>query len=304
MDIKWIEDFLSLAQTRNFTRSAEDRNVTQPAFSRRIRSLEAWVGADLIDRSSYPLTLTAAGKLFRDSSEEAMRLIQDSRDLLSGQRAGRNMLQVAAGHSLSLNFLPGWLKRVQAAHGSVAARILASNVHDSVLALIEGSCDLLLCYHHPELPILLDPARYEFIQIGAEAVLPVSVPDRSGRAAFALPGSKAAPVAALSYTGTAFFGRVVELILGKASQATCLQTSYQSDMAELLKKMALEGYGLAWLPESSITEELDQGVLVRAGDKKWALTLEIRLFRATENRKPALNKLWNALLQESVPPAK
>ncbi len=295
MDIKWIEDFLSLAQTRNFSRSAEERNVTQPAFSRRIRSLEAWVGADLVDRSSYPLTLTPAGMLFRDSSEEALRLIQDTRGLLSGQKNSASMLQVAAGHSLSLNFLPAWLKRVQAEHGQIAARILASNVHDSVLALIEGSCDLLLCYHHPELPVLLDPSRYEFIQIGAEAVLPVSVPDRAGRPAFALPGTKGAPLPALSYTGTAFFGRVVDLVLAQAGQASHLRSSYQSDMAELLKKMALEGYGLAWLPESAVSQELEQGALVRAGDRKWALTLEIRLFRAIDNRKPALNRLWDGL---------
>ena len=295
MDIKWIEDFLSLTQTRNFSRSAEERNVTQPAFSRRIRSLEAWVGADLVDRSSYPLTLTPAGMLFRDSSEEAMRLIQDTRGLVSGQQAKGNMLQLAAGHSLSLNFLPAWLKRVQADHGQIAARILASNVHDSVLALIEGSCDLLLCYHHPELPILLDPTRYEFMQIGSEAVLPVSVPDRTGRPCFALPGTKTTPVSTLSYTGTAFFGRVVELVLAKAGQTSYLHSSYQSDMAELLKKMALEGYGLAWLPESAVHQELDEGTLIRAGDKKWTLTLEIRLFRAIDNRKPALNSLWDGL---------
>ena len=68
MDIKWLEDFLSLAQTRNFSRSAQERNVTQSALSRRIRALEAWVGADLVDRSTYPLVLTPAGKLFSNAA--------------------------------------------------------------------------------------------------------------------------------------------------------------------------------------------------------------------------------------------
>ena len=58
MDIKWLEDFLSLVQTRNFSRSAQERHVTQSALSRRIQALEAWVGADLVDRSTYPLALT------------------------------------------------------------------------------------------------------------------------------------------------------------------------------------------------------------------------------------------------------
>ena len=41
MQIKWLEDFLMLAQERSFTRAAELRHVTHPAFGRRIRALEA-----------------------------------------------------------------------------------------------------------------------------------------------------------------------------------------------------------------------------------------------------------------------
>ena len=45
METKWLEDFLSLARTMNFSRSADERFVTQPAFSRRIKALEVWAGA-------------------------------------------------------------------------------------------------------------------------------------------------------------------------------------------------------------------------------------------------------------------
>jgi len=64
VDTKWFEDFVSLAETRSFSRSAQLRHVTQPAFSRRIQALEAWAGTDLVDRSSYPTRLTAAGETF------------------------------------------------------------------------------------------------------------------------------------------------------------------------------------------------------------------------------------------------
>jgi LysR family transcriptional regulator, hypochlorite-specific transcription factor HypT len=35
MELKWVEDFLQLAETGSFSRAAELRYVTQPAFSRR-----------------------------------------------------------------------------------------------------------------------------------------------------------------------------------------------------------------------------------------------------------------------------
>ena len=72
MEIKWIEDFIALSQYQSFSRAAEFRNVTQSGFSRRIQSLEQWVGADLIDRSSFPPTLTPAGQLFREAAVDIL----------------------------------------------------------------------------------------------------------------------------------------------------------------------------------------------------------------------------------------
>ncbi len=56
MHVEWLSDFLSLPNSRNFSTAAHTRNITQPAFSRRIQSLEHWVGVPLIDQSGYPVT--------------------------------------------------------------------------------------------------------------------------------------------------------------------------------------------------------------------------------------------------------
>ena len=42
MELAWLEDFLALARERNFSRAAEVRHISQPAFSRRVRMLEDW----------------------------------------------------------------------------------------------------------------------------------------------------------------------------------------------------------------------------------------------------------------------
>lgn len=303
MDIKWIEDFLSLAATRNFSRSADHRNVTQPAFSRRIRALEAWTGAELVDRSTYPLTLTVAGKLFNDAASEALKLLNDARNQLRSEHTAHNMLRVTAGHSLALSFFPEWLDGLNGdglnKNGSadLSARITATNIHDSVLALSEGECDLLLCFHHPQLPILLNPDQYEYLTVGSERVIPVSAPDRQGAALFSLPGSKSKPTRLLAYPATSFLGRVIELILANAPQAPGLITTYESEMAELLKRMALNGHGMAWLPQRSVAEELTSSKLVHAGagSNAWSLELEIRVYRSLQNKRPALTRLWEKL---------
>ena len=79
MDTKWLEDFVSLAETRSFSRSAQLRHVTQSAFSRRIQSLEAWAGVELVDRSAYPTRLTPAGATFYVQAQEILLSLQSSR---------------------------------------------------------------------------------------------------------------------------------------------------------------------------------------------------------------------------------
>ena len=64
VDQKLLEDFLSLCRHRSFSHAAQERNVTQPAFSRRIRALEEWLGVVLFDRTALPVRLTAQGEQF------------------------------------------------------------------------------------------------------------------------------------------------------------------------------------------------------------------------------------------------
>ena len=115
MEIKWIEDFVALARLQSFSRAAEERNVSQSGFSRRIQSLEQWIGAELIDRSSFPPVLTPAGQLFREVADDVLAKLFDTRAIIrTEQRIAGKSLQIAAGHTIALNFLPAWLKALEA----------------------------------------------------------------------------------------------------------------------------------------------------------------------------------------------
>ncbi len=68
IETKWLYDFLTLEKCRNFSQAAVSRNVSQPAFSRRIRALEQAIGVELFNRQVTPLQLSEQGKIFH--SEE------------------------------------------------------------------------------------------------------------------------------------------------------------------------------------------------------------------------------------------
>ena len=305
METKWLEDFISLAETHSFSRSAELRHVTQPAFSRRIQSLEAWLGADLIDRTSYPTRLTPSGEVFYEQALVMLDQTNNVRALLRGKRpTAQTTVDFAVPHTLSLTFMPKWMTRLETAFGPINTRLIALNVHDAVMTIVEGGCDLLLCYHHPRQPVQLDSSRYDMIVLGNEALRAYSRCDKSGNPDFRLPGSADQPLPFLSYTSNAYLGRMVEMMLADSKKPLFLEKRYETDMAEGLKMMALEGHGVAFLPESAVPREVKLKQLARAdnGQPEWEVNMEIRLYRerpsATRPGKPVVGRLWDYLVKQ------
>lgn len=305
METKWLEDFVSLAETNSFSRSAELRHVTQPAFSRRIQSLEAWLGTDLIDRTCYPTRLTYAGEVFYEQALAMLGQIDNARALLRGKRTtAQTTVDFAVPHTLSLTYVPKWFSELESGFGEISSRLLALNVHDAVMTLVEGGCDLLLCYHHPRQPLLLDASQYDMISMGHEALRAYARCDKQGKPDFVLPGAAKSPLPFLAYANNAYLGRMVDLILNDARIPPHFDKRYETDMAEGLKMMALEGRGVAFLPESAVTRELKQKQLARAdgGTPEWEVDMEIRLYRERPSPqrpgKPIVARLWEHLEQQ------
>jgi LysR family transcriptional regulator, hypochlorite-specific transcription factor HypT len=303
MDTKWLEDFVSLAGTRSFSRSAQLRHVTQPAFSRRIQALEAWAGVDLVDRSIFPTRLTAAGETFLAQAHELLAGLQATRNLMRAhQNSGDDMIDFALPHTLAFAFFPTWLLELRRSFPQLKTRLIALNVHDAVLRLTEGHCDLLLAYDHPSQPLQLSAERYEMLTLGRETLAPFARADAEGRPLWRLPGSAASKLPFLSYASGAYMSRLVDHILKSAPQPSHLNLVYETDMAESLKAMALEGHGLAFLPASSVRKELRAKRLAPAGDPDaWQLTMEVRLVRerpaSARAVKAGAQALWEHLAQ-------
>ncbi len=166
METKWLEDFVSLSETRSFS---------QPAFSRRIQALEAWAGVNLVDRSAYPMGLTDAGRTFLALAIEMLRTLQTSKAMLRGYATNsEGVVDFVAPHTLALTFFPGWIAGLQSTFGEVKSRLTAMNVHDAALRLLAGGCDFLVAYHHPSQPLQLDPNRFDMVVLGREVLAPFS----------------------------------------------------------------------------------------------------------------------------------
>jgi DNA-binding transcriptional LysR family regulator len=227
------------------------------------------------------------------------------RALLRHQRpAEQAPVHFAVPHTLSLTFMPKWLTGLHQGFGPIYSRLTALNVRDTVQTMAEGGCDLLLCYHHPQQPVPLDASRYEMLVLGREALRAYARCDKFGVPQLRLPGSAAGPLPLLSYTPDAYLGGMVDLILADVRHPLHVEKCYETDMAEGLKMMAIEGHGIAFLPESAVTREVKLKQLARAddGERGWELNMEIRLYRerptAQRPGKAVVSELWSYLVRQ------
>ncbi|MET0384174.1 MAG: LysR substrate-binding domain-containing protein, partial [Burkholderiaceae bacterium] len=222
------------------------------------------------------------------------------------QAGGADMIEFAVSHTLAFTFFPAWLMELRRRFGEMKSRLIALNVHDGVMRMAEGSCDLLVAYHHPSQPLQLSPDRYEMLSLGRETLAPYAKGDADGKPAFRLSTSSDARVPFLGYASGAYMARLVDQILKSSPVLPSLDTVYETDMAEGLKAMALEGHGIAFLPASSVKKELRARRLVSAapddiGGPVYEVTMEIRVYRErpelARHAKPGAGALWDFLKQ-------
>ncbi|MBT9371662.1 LysR substrate-binding domain-containing protein [Rhizobium sp. CSW-27] len=291
MEVKWLEDFLALAATLNFSKAADERHVTQSAFSRRIKQLEGWVGATLIDRATYPSRLTEAGERFVPVAEQTLQaLYQARRNLQHEDGTDARRVTLTALHTLSFTFFPDWLKAISRRVGPIVSHLRpdSGSMEENLNSLVDGHSDFLLTYQHVHVPMLLD-VQFEHHRLGVENIVPVSAPDADG-----LPRHRIEPgFAHVSYQKSSFFGQLIAGAI--ADRLPAENRVHVGSMSVGLKAMAQAGWGIAWVPESLVAAELSAGQLVRAGNAEWDIAVEIRLYRSRENRRPVVRTIWAAL---------
>ena len=294
MDTRWFQDFVTLAEVRNFTRAAEIRNVSQAAFSRRIQALEHWIGAKLIDRTAFPTRLTAAGERFRAVAVGLLSQIADAKAEI-GDVPSRNHLRIAMPYALATTRLPEWWASWSTDAG-MSCSVEVGNVHDTVSALSSGSVDLLICFHQATHPVQLDEARFDRHDLGPEIIRPYASNSllATGRATF--PGTALQPAPLLMYSATVYFAHVVETAIENAPRKLFGFRAFEAEMSDVLGDLAQQGFGIAWLPDSSFRRGR-LPALVAVGDGDWDVDVSIVAFRAKTNSRRAVSQVWEKILE-------
>ncbi len=240
MELQWIDDFLALCQTRNFTRAAEARCTTQSAYSRRVQKLEQWLGAPLFYRESRPVSLTPAGEEFLTRAHRLREDIFDARRaVLSASSHFKKALRIYTTNTLAANFLSPWLIENKLENYS----LIVASIAGCVEAVKRRHADMSLIPHFGSDDAL---PGLQVQEIGEDRLMLVSAPAQ--KRAVALTNNKLHGSVMVYSPGTAY-GMQIAAMLNKHRIHIQDSPACESASAEALLAQVKAGLGSAWIPE-------------------------------------------------------
>ena len=294
MDLNWLRDFECLARTLNFTRAAAERNVTQSAFSRRIKALENWVGAPLVNRAQYPVQLTDAGAQFLPVALGAVSQLTETRQVIrDADRGGRRFLRFSALHTISVNFLAlridEWQKQIPDLH----TRVVSDSLSTCCELLVEGAVDIMLCYYHRAVSPRIDETAFARKDLLMDRLIPVAAAVPARAHGWDLSRTSGTPIPYLAYEPSTFLGNVVDSTL--ENKRLHAETIYVDGLVETIKRRVVKGSGFAWMPQTAVAEELANGSLVQIADETWTTRLTIAALGNQGTFDPVAQEVWQRL---------
>lgn len=275
MDLTLFDDVLVLLEEGNLSRAARRRNVTQPAFSRRIRSFESWLGRPILRRAANRVEIEPA--LLENAAElQALAAhVQELRRRIARHDPGRATVTVAAQHSLVLSTFPAFAAAAQRHLPETGFRLRAANRNDCISLFLSGEAALLMCYERAdgaEMPFDDSVARALW---GRDRLVPVV--GGSLRGTLDAAGRPPAGGPEILYPPSSFFGELLGAD-GRAGPGAAGRAVVESAFTAGIRELALAGLGLAWLPMSLVHGEIASGALAVCTAEPASIRLRIAVF--------------------------
>lgn len=276
MELKWLEDIIVLLEEKSFSKAAERRNVTQPAFSRRIKSVENWLDCHIVDRSTQPVTILDSAWTLEPEIRALARRMYELKGRFRTADQHLMRLDIASQHTLAVSVFPNLIDVMSKTDKSLSYRLRAADKDDCITMCLRGDASFLLSYETSSRRTELPEALFCKMPWGKDTLAPMvggglaSLVEENGH----LPGV----IPVLGYPEDSFFGGVVsKQILPKLFDQYETEWRCEAAFSSSIKELCLSGAGIAWLPVSLARRELQAGELVLLSNQFETCSLEIVL---------------------------
>jgi DNA-binding transcriptional LysR family regulator len=297
MDLKGLEDLLALLEEQSFTRAAKRRHVTQPAFSRRIRLLEDWLGVDIVDRRTKPVSILPAGRELEEGFRDLITRLYALRSRIQAKSKNQDRISFVAQHTLAMSRFPRLIKAIKRQLPDTAYRVTPVNNHECE-SQFRKEGQFLLCYEASHFEFDLTYSSVKRIFLNKESLIPVISRDalhQFNNIQSLLTGN----IPMLMYQEGGFMADVIaRTCLPQVMRDYKIDVICESAFSASLKEMALADMGVAWLAEGIIEKELSTGTLISLDSYFGSTELDIVLYYREDNQSEQAKRVFEYLHSE------
>jgi len=295
MDLGWLEDYLALRELGSFTAAAERRNLSQPAFSRRIQALEAWLGVTLVDRSCRPYRFTSVALENHNDLHDFLNRLYDLRNQLRGEQTRASRLSVAVQHALAISLFPRLVEDLRRSGFQPAYHLNCADRSECIEMMLRSEVDLLICHETARHPSMIPPDTAARLVAGRDQMILVGLPCGDGQCPLPPEGAR---LPLLTYPQSSFLGQVIwDQVMPQLTARFAIETVCVSAFSGALREMVLCGLGSAWLPRSLVGGDIRAGRLAPIDPDGLNCPLDVVAYARRPTDGAADIALWRHLAQ-------
>lgn len=260
MEIGQLEAFERAAQLGSFSAAAEELNLSQPAVSKRITTLEALVGGALFERTGTGLALTDLGAVFLPYATQCLSALDQGKEMIRRFQKGlHGDVRFGSLDVPAMYFLPDPIRRFREAFPSVDLSVVVRNAPALLIPLHTGALDAALIGTR-----VLDKR----LEVLARFIEPISA------------------IASAHHPLAQYAAEQGKITIADLTQHTIFRVMFNRDITSVVDQLVeqardasggavvqingllaidlvAEGQGVAFLAENTVKRQLEDGSLVR-----------------------------------------
>lgn len=255
MNLSHLRYFVQLAQIRHYTKAAEQLYISQPSLSHAISQLEHELGVPLFEKSSRNVELTQFGRMFLDSVQQSLSILDESVDYLAHCARGNGIVRLGLLRTLGVEYVPRLASQYMKQHEDrqVDFTFFTGVTYDLLDKLKRRELDIVFSSRAPEEYKLLSvPITKQDLVLIVPSNHPLSVRHTIDLSeVLEEPFIQFSPGSGLRY--------VVDNLFQKVGAAP--NTVYEIQEDQVVAGMVAHGFGIAIVPYMEMLLRLDVRIL-------------------------------------------
>lgn len=291
MRLEWLDDILAVAEQGSFQAACERRNISQPAFSRRIRQIEQALGTPLFDRSTRPARLAPHVVDLLDRMRELSVGLRDLTSALRDSGGQRRRLVIVSQHAIAATSTPEIIGSF--ADLDIDTRLRSANRDECLAQIMTRRADIAFIHDVVGAQEVLGAEFLEIREIGIETLIPVFASDRIDTLNKAYLRGEL-PV--IAYPADVFLGQVQRrMIFPRLTRVGRVRPRLETALTLAALEFARTGFAVAWIPEPLARAEIQAKRLVDLSSTLPSISMSLIATRLKDSHSVVVDEVWDRM---------